>query len=397
MKTVLKKIITSRVVILALINCLLFLGCMRVIDQITEEKIDTDTQAEFGPVAGNSRVPYTHPPFPEPSLKKLVAELKAELGIQNGDINVEDADAASTLYNANYQFYTANLMGVGFTSKDIDSWIKYEVHAWIERKKRVIANPELLWTPGFVLPPRGSSPNDSTGYPLGKLYDYRVEYGVDFPVSEEQKKRIHAIRDEISTKQSAGTMTAEERRQLRRKRQLINVEQADALTAAKLFLQGVSSSIAGSISLELSREYAERAFRENPDSVEALHIWVLCQETVKQRETGYRRMLEEFPNSAIAHQELALLLYYDLSRPEEALIHIQKAIQLDSRIPRYNYLLAECYGRTGEYEKALAVYQGLPIIIEAEILYLSESFSEYIGKVYQLRMQNKNGNTVTSE
>ena len=217
MKTVLKKIITSRVVILALINCLLFLGCMRVIDQITEEKIDTDTQAEFGPVAGNSRVPYTHPPFPEPSLEKLVAELKAELGIQNGDINVEDADAASTLYNANYQFYTANLMGVGFTSKDIDAWIKYEVHAWIERKKRVIANPDLLWTPGFVLPPRGSPPNDSTGYPLGKLYDYRVEYGVDFPVSEEQKKR-YAIRDEISTKQSAGTMTAEERRQLQRKR-----------------------------------------------------------------------------------------------------------------------------------------------------------------------------------
>ncbi len=397
MKTVLKKVITSRIVILALISCLLFIGCMRVIDQITEEKIDTDTQAEFGPVAGNSRVPYTHPPFPEPSLEKLVVELKAELGVQNGDIPVDDAAIASALYDANYLFYTVNLLGDRFTSKDIDAWIKYGVHPWIERKKRVIANPELLWTPGFILPPHISLPNDSTGYPLGKLYDYRVEYGVDFPVSEEQKKRISAIRDEIRAKESAGTLTAEERRQLLRKSQLINVEQADALTAAKFFLQGVSLSSTGLIRLELCREYAERAIQENPDSVEALHIWVLCQETVGQRETGYRRMLDEFPNSAIAHRGLALLLCFDLSRPEEALNHIQKAIQLDSRILRYNYLLAKCYGRTGEYEKALAVYQGLPIIIEAQIPYISDSFIKYSGKVYQLRMQNKNGNTITSE
>ena len=142
MKIVLKAILTNLAVIIAMICCLLFFGCLQVIDQITEENNDTDTQAEFGPVSGNSRVLYTHPPFPEPSLEKLVAELKAELGVQNGDINVEDA--ASTLYNANYQFYTANLMGVGFTPKDIDAWIKYEVHAWIERKNVSLQIPNCF-------------------------------------------------------------------------------------------------------------------------------------------------------------------------------------------------------------------------------------------------------------
>ena len=55
----------------------------RVIDQLTEDKEVTDTQAEFGPIAGNSRVPY-NPPFA--SLERLVTELKVELGVQDADI-----------------------------------------------------------------------------------------------------------------------------------------------------------------------------------------------------------------------------------------------------------------------------------------------------------------------
>ena len=49
MKTVLKNIITNRVVIITVIGCLLVIGCLQVIDQLTEEKSDIDTQAEFGP------------------------------------------------------------------------------------------------------------------------------------------------------------------------------------------------------------------------------------------------------------------------------------------------------------------------------------------------------------
>ena len=102
MKVDLKNIVTSRVVIITVIGCLLIIGCLKVIDQLAEDKEVTDTQAEFGPIAGNSHVPYTHPPFAEPSLEKLVAELQVELGVQDADINVEEVAAANTLYTLNY-------------------------------------------------------------------------------------------------------------------------------------------------------------------------------------------------------------------------------------------------------------------------------------------------------
>ena len=102
MKTILKNILTNRFFIFTLIGCLLVIGCLQVIDQLVEDKEVTDTQAEFGPIAGNSREPYTYSPFAEPSLEKLVAELKVELGVQDADINVEEVAAANTLYTLNY-------------------------------------------------------------------------------------------------------------------------------------------------------------------------------------------------------------------------------------------------------------------------------------------------------
>ena len=172
MKVDLKNIVTNRAVIITLIGCLLVIGCLQVIDQLVDEKSDTDTQAEFGPIAGNSRVPYTHPPFAEPSLERLVAELKVELGVQDADINVEEVAAANTLYTLNY----------------IDSRLPPEevAAAWTERKKLVIANPELLWTPGFTLPPYvlPDPPPWKRGYQVGTLYDYEFRYGVNFTVTQ---------------------------------------------------------------------------------------------------------------------------------------------------------------------------------------------------------------------
>ena len=343
MKVDLKNIITNRAVIITFIGCLLIIGCLRVIDQLTEDKEVTDTQAEFGPIAGNSRVPYTYPPFAEPSLERLVAELKLELGVQDADINVEEVAAANTLYTLNY----------------IDSRLLPEevAAAWTERKKLVIANPELLWTPGFTLPPYVIPPGDVRKWGRGahfggQLYDYEFRYGVDFTNTEEQLQRIYAVRDQAQK----GDISSEE---YRRKSIEIATEELDLLSAAKYCL---NNGGVGTVELELGREYAERAFSENPDSVEALHIWVLCHDTQEQWEAGFRRMLDEFPNSALAHSGLAGVLCRRLSRPEEGLLHIQKAIQLDSRIPRYNYLLAECYREAGEYEKALAVYQGMSLI-----------------------------------
>ena len=361
MKVDLKNIITNRVVIITVIGCLLVIGCLQVIDQLVDEKSDTDPQAEFGPIAGNSSEPYTYPPFAEPSLERLVAELKVELGVQDADINVEEVAAANTLYTLNY----------------IDSRLPPEevAAAWTERKKLVIANPELLWTPGFTLPPYvlPDPPPWKRGYQVGTLYDYEFRYGVNFTNTEEQLQRIYALRDQSQK----GEISIAE---YRRKSNEITVEGLDLLTAAKYFL---NNGGAGTVELELGREYAERAFSENPNSVEALHIWVLCHDTQEERETGFRRMLDEFPNSAIAHSSLAGVLCKRLSRPEEGLVHIQKAIQLDSRIPPYNYILAHCYKEAGEYEKALAVYQGMSII-ESHVLH--DYFVESQINAYVLRM-----------
>ena len=372
MKTVLKEIITSRTVIVTFIGCLLIIGCLKVIDQITEDEEVTDTQAEFGPVSGNSRDPYEHPVFTEPSLEGLVAELKVELGVQDADINVEEVAAANTLYTLNYT----------------DSRLPPEEvqAAWIERKKLVIANPELLWTPGFTLPPYvlpdGTSPG-GFGYQVGTLYDYEFRYGVDFTLTDEQLERIYALRDQSQK----GEITIKE---YVRKSSEITVEGLDPLSAAKYFLNSGSS---GSVELELGREYAERAFSENPDSVEALHLWVLCHPIVEQ-EAGFRRMLDEFPNSALAHSGIAGVLSHSLSRPEEGLSHIKKAMQLDSRIPRYNYILAYCYKESGEYEKALAVYQGMSLI---ESFIFHDYLVESQINVYLQRMQNENGDAMPVE
>ena len=371
MKTILKNILTNRFFVFTLIGCLLVIGCLQVIDQLVDEKSDTDPQAEFGPIAGNSRELYTYPPFPEPSLERLVTELKVELGVQDADINVEEVAAANTLYTLNYT----------------DSRLPPEevIAAWTERKKLVIANPELLWTPGFTLPPyvipRTGTIRWGVGYQLGDLYDYEFRYDIDFTVTEEQLQRIFEHRDQVNK----GEITQEEYSRMRGK---IMVEGLDPLSAAKYFLNNGSI---GSVELELGREYAERAFSENPDSVEALHIWVLCHDTQEQWEAGFRRMLDEFPNSALAHSGLAGVLCQHLSRPEEGLLHIQKAIQLDSRIPRYNYLLAECYREAGEHEKALAVYQGMSII-ESHVLH--DYFVESQINAYVLRMQNENSTPV---
>lgn len=363
MNSILKEIITSRPVIITVIGCLLIIGCLKVIDQITEKAVVPDSQAEFGPVSGNSREPYEHPVFTEPSLEGLVAELKAELGVQDVDIDVEAVAAANTLYTLNYT----------------DSRLPPEEvqAAWIERKKLVIANPELLWTPGFTLPPYviPDPPPWRRGHQVGNLYDYEFRYGIDFTNTDEQLQRIYALRDQSQK----GKITIKE---YIRKSGQITVEGLDLISAAKYFLNIGGS---GSVELELGREYAERAFSENSESVEALHVWVLCH-PIGEQEAGFRRMLDEFPNSALAHSGLAGVLSHSLSRPEEGLTHIQKAMQLDSRIPRYNYILAYCYKESGEYDKALAVYQGMSLI---ESFIIHDYLVESQINAYAQRMQNE--------
>ena len=91
-------------------------------------------------------------------------------------------------------------------------------------------------------------------------------------------ERLNALRDQAQKGEITGA-------EVGRKRLEITAEGLDPLTAAKYFL---SKGSIGSIELEVGREYAERAFSENPDSVEALHVWVLCHD-IPQQEAPFRR------------------------------------------------------------------------------------------------------------
>ena len=113
-----------------------------------------------------------------------------------------------------------------------------------------------------------------------------------------------------------------------------------------LFRNGIST---------LGLEYAERAIRDYPDSVEAMWIWVNCH-TLDQRLPAYKEMLTTFPNYAGGHNVIAHHYVYVRNQPELAVEHAQKSMQLDSRSG--SVLLGYCYYLLGEWEKSIVVFQG---------------------------------------
>ena len=215
-----------------------------------------------------------------------------------------------------------------------------------ERLRLVADKPLLMWEPGFIVP-RTVDDEHTTG--LGDLYDYNREgIAVKSNRTESQKRRI----DKLLGKYHRTGITAAEEKRLSRKIAAIKSEGLDSLTAAKLF-QSYGED-------EFAREYTEKAIREQPDSAEALHFLAYLQETPDEEAKVLRRLLARHPNSAVALRDLAFTIYMEY--PAEALACIQKAIQLDSRIPPQNVLLAWCYERLGQYDKALETYQAIPAI-----------------------------------
>ena len=372
MKTILKETITGRVVFLGVIGCLIFFGSL-VLFVIKGCRSDTvsivsDALHPYTSEAVlNSRVPIELPPFSEPSLEGLVAALQAELGLTDAEV-AADAERIA-------QERELGILNYRDSRRDPAA----RQAAWEQRKRLVVAIPELLWKPGFVLPPA----LDVMELRDTSLYNYDTKQGDDFEITQEQQDRM----SELRTQSQRGEISRDE---YSREANKIRAEKLDPLTAAKHFL--TYSSI-GSINAELGMEYAERAINENPDSFEAHHVWTLCNreyyyETDNEKAIeGYRNLVDRFPNSSIALQELSLLTRF--TYPEEALGYIQRAIQLDDRIERNNGILADCYYYLGEYEKALAVYQGMSEVwyghLGGQLTYI------YIaqGKVYRQRQQQQ--------
>ena len=222
---------------------------------------------------------------------------------------------------------------------------------WEDRKRQVAENPEVVWQPGFIVPPGADHHHPPS---LGELWDYTtVADAVTF--TESQNKRMDAIALKMGRKRLAGTLSEAEYKRLDRKRDEISVEGLDSLTAAKYLLRHQPFN-----QMEITLAYAEKAVRKHRKSPEARHVLSLVYERLGRKEeaiAALRQMLALAPTSSIALRELAWHLRQ--TRPQEALGYIQKAIQLDARIPKYNVLLAECHAYLGQYDKALEVYQNM--------------------------------------
>ncbi len=223
---------------------------------------------------------------------------------------------------------------------------------WEARKRQVAEHPELAWQPWFIVPPIADPHNPPS---LGELWDYdTVADAVTF--SESQNKRMDAIALEMDQKRVAGTLSEAEYKRLDRKRDEIRFEGLDLLTAAKYCLRYHMAE-------GLALKYAEKAVRKHRKSPAARHVLSLVLDRLGRKEealAALRQMLALDPNSSIALRDLAWKLRQ--THPHEALGYIQKAIRLDARIPKYNFLLAECYEYLGQYDKALEVYQNMTSI-----------------------------------
>ena len=294
---------------------------------------------------------------------------------------------------------------------------------WEGRKQQVAADPDLIWQPiqpksrpfSFLVPPIVSINDfgDPGPYPLGNLYDYDLTYAVDIPrYSESQAARLESIRDIISSREPIYPITpeeeAKERQRLRenleagpdsftpeiiemyvnhflnlsrteRQKDIdalealggpltpeaekrfqqeivaIQVEGLDSLTAVKYIKSGLHED-------EIAVEYAERAVREHP-SAEAYHVLAWTLDDDAAAETALRRSVSMDPNYTRALRDLSFFIWE--REPAEAIRYLKRAADLDTRIPKNNYLIGQCYERLGRYEKALKVYQAMPFIRSA--------------------------------
>lgn len=341
----------ERFILLFIVSVILLGGCTgceeaRMVQQVIgiEPSDDYQDQSQFGPVKANSREPVELPPFPEPSFAALIERFKADVAANRGDPEV------------------------------------------LSRKKQVIDNPESLWNYGtwglsIVVPntydPEGRvpssnlpKPDDVMFVPISKKGEPIVVWedtqgeplyyfiGQVFCITEEQQERIDAIPKVLPYDQRL------------RLRYAIMFEGINSFTAAKyLYSRGLGNNA-------IRLEYAERAIRDYPDSVEAMEIWARSHPE-KERVPALKEMLAKFPNYARGHHLIAInYVFHSIDRPDLAIEHMQKAIRLDSRIE--GHVLGEAYYKIGEWEKAIAVFQGV-----TEMTYFQEENLQQAQRMYR--------------
>ncbi len=379
MMTFLKTLRKPRVALMTLLGCILSLGIFFFMLKGCNSLGDMSIVNH--PYISEKELKSTEPiavePFIEPSLAGLVAQLKAELGLTETEI----AATAEMLTEERF-FDNLNFMD---SRRDANR----RQAEWDRRKRLVVAKPELLWTFGFILPPTldvMELKNTSLKYDYwnNHLYDYDPY----LKFSKSQEKR----RSKLYGRWQSGEITELE---YLRGKAAIMAENNPLLTVAKQYHRGVGAQV--------GMEYAELAIRENPASFEAHQVWALCNrayyyDTDYERViAGFRQLVERFPNSSIANYELAGVLRpfplspvtaHQTAQAEEALVYQKRAIQLDDRIGPNTAGLASCYYYLGDYEKALAVYQGMSEVTYGHGGGLLTIIYQTQEKVSQLRQQD---------
>lgn len=287
---------------------ILLSGCSGRGQDIPKEHADPNNQAEFGPVPANYRKPVEQFPFAEPSFERLIEQFKADVAANKGDPEM------------------------------------------LKRKKQVVENPDLLWKSNFEVPPKFFRYYKVPPIPKSDGY---TEFGEPVHITKDQEEKIDVLK-----KSSLAYSDQEiDKINYHRKKAAIYYEGVDILRAAqRLSFMSDGPNPQRVVALV----YAERAMRENPSSVVAARTWVNCHLS-KDRIYAYKQLLSKFPNDAFSHQRIARL-YYNDDYYEEALHHIRKASQLDSRIAKTNPLLVKCYYAVGEWEKAVATYQSMDYV-----------------------------------
>lgn len=310
---------------LLLFLVILLAGCSGCGQKTAKEFADPYNQSAFGPVPANSRMPASElPPFEEPSFERLIEQFKIDVAENKGDPEM------------------------------------------LKRKKEAIANPDLLWDAPLFKVPLTIAPADFRERPeykqtgpgrvlvlttLGReASDLRDFSGKVFYTTKEQEERMDALWKNWKGDQGLAYY---------RKRAAIMYEGIDTINVAKHL-----SRIGGGDRALIGIEYAERAMLADPNSVEAMRVWAECHPYEQgQRLEAYQALLLKFPHAAFAHEKIAWEYYHIQKDPEAALIHMEKAVHLDSRIAKKNELLWKCYFDLGKWEQAVAAYQGMDYFV----------------------------------
>ena len=176
--------------------------------------------------------------------------------------------------------------------------------------------------------------------------------------------RVQALQDSLTEADWEGVWEGVDPIHPHPKKVEILVEGMDAFTAAKYLdsLSGYSIYV---------KEYAGRAVAENPGDFDVLLFYAreIAYERPTEAEAAYRQLLAIAPNSTEVLTELGLVLKY--RNPQEAIGHLQKAIQMEPQNFQAHRTLGGSHrklsyeiwdrgdreGTLAQLDKSLAVFQ----------------------------------------